>query len=74
MTLQRRTLALAIATAALSATGVFTATGAASADQRPSQDTGMVQMHELMRKGNPGMVRMHELMMTGSAVHEMHSN
>ena len=88
MRLPRRTLALVSATAALTATALFAATGPASADPRPSHSPGMTRMHELMRDGNPGMARMHELMrdgnpgmmrmhermMTGSGMHSMHSH
>lgn len=74
MRLQRRTLALVSATAALTSTAVFAATGPASADARPSHNPGMERMHELMREGNPGMMRMHERIMTGSGMHGMHSN
>ena len=87
MRLQRRTLALVSTTTALTATGLFAATGA-SADPRHSHNPGMTRMHELMRDGNPGMARMHELMrdgnpgmmrmhermMTGSGMHGMHSH
>jgi hypothetical protein len=66
MRLQRRALALASATAALTATGLFAATSPASADQRTSQNQGMARMHELMREGNPGMTRMHERMREGN--------
>ena len=88
MRLQRRTLALASATAALTAAGLFTATGPASGDERPSQNPGMTRMHELMGESNPGMTRMHELMgegnpgmarmhermMTNTSMHRMLSN
>ena len=54
--------------AALVAGGVAVPVGAAQAHPGgdeggpPASPTGMAQMHERMKQGNPGMARMHELM------------